>query len=419
VPQSHAYSDNVGASVVSIPRPLAVVPPAPAHVSVDLVHAAQLADLRAEWIDLVAHAEVQNVFMDPALLRAAGATSPEPCLVLLAWKSIDGQRRLVGVWAFAFTRAPRSIVPVRVLTAPLTTHCYLATPVIHRDCLDETLEAMLDAIAAEPHISKTVALEMIDAEGPIWEALARVVARRGGRPCIVDQVDRPVLRSDLDGKAYLERALSGSTRKKLRQYRRRLAEHGSLRFVITSELQQVRRELGLFLAMEAAGWKGSEGTALLNKADDTAFMLAAVAALAETGAISIHSLRIGDKPVSMQIVARSGAAGFTWKTSYDEQFKDYSPGMLLLEDYTGALLADGTLTQVDSCSFDHTSFMAAWQERRHVAELWIDARRGRPLTFRVLSGMHKGYRQLRSLAKSMALARNSWSRWRNARRRSL
>ena len=45
---------------------------------------------------------------------------------------------------------------------------------------------------------------------------------------------------------------------------------------------------------------------------------------------------------------RAGAVAFTWKTAYDEQFHDFSPGMLLLEDYTAAFLAD----QVDRlCRF--------------------------------------------------------------------
>ena len=95
----------------------------------------------------------------------------------------------------------------------------------------------------------------------------------------------------------------------------------------------------------------------------------------------------------MQIVGRAGAAAFTWKTAYDEQFQDFSPGMLLLEDYTAAFLADETIASVDSCSLDDSGYMAAWTERQPVADLWIDARRGGSLAFRVLSALQtKTYR---------------------------
>ena len=112
----------------------------------------------------------------------------------------------------------------------------------------------------------------------------------------------------------------------------------------------------------------------------------------------------------MQIVARAGAAAFTWKTAYDEAFHDFSPGMLLLEDYTAAFLADKSIAFVDSCSFDDTGFMSAWQERQSVADIWIDARRGGSLEFRALSGLQKSYRDVRAAAKAAYL------KWRKSRK---
>ena len=106
--------------------------------------------------------------------------------------------------------------------------------------------------------------------------------------------------------------------------------------------------------MEASGWKGRQGTALASNETDAAFMRGAIAALAERGCATVHSIHLDGKPVSMQIVVRAGAAAFTWKTAYDEAFHDFSPGMLLLEDYTAAFLADKTIAFVDSCSFDDT-----------------------------------------------------------------
>ena len=63
--------------------------------------------------------------------------------------------------------------------------------------------------------------------------------------------------------------------------------------------------------------------------------------------------------------------------------------MLLLEDYTAAFLQDKSIAFVDSCSFDDSGFMSAWSERQPVADLWIDARRGGSLTFRVLCGLQR------------------------------
>jgi len=406
--QVRVFSADVVATLASAVPPVANVERSHAGVSAEIVDAARLDDVRAHWSTLLACADSPNVFMDPVLLRAAAdADRAMPLRAVLAWRTVEGRRRLAGLWAFALTAPPRSILPMRVLTAPPSSHSYLATPVIDRGVLDETLDAMLDAVAAGA--GPIAALDMMAADDATFAALQRVLARRGSAACVIEETARPKLASGLDGKAYLEAALSSGTRKKLRQYRRRLAEKGAVTFTIADQPAAVRAALEDFLAIEAAGWKGREGTAVLSTSADAAFMRAAVAALAEEGRASVLSLRLDGKPVSMQLVARCGAVAYTWKTTYDEAYQDYSPGMLLLEDYTAAFLADRTIAFVDSCAFDASSYMAAWQERRPVVELWIDARRGRHFSFVALSRAHKLYRRLRRDVKA---AVHAWQKWR-------
>jgi CelD/BcsL family acetyltransferase involved in cellulose biosynthesis len=369
-------------------------------IAVEIVDAASIADLHAAWADLLPRADTQNVFMDPSLLRAATAADPGgQRRALLAWKTIDGARRLVGVWSFAVGRPRWSVLPIRVLTAPAYNHGYLATPVIDRGCLNETIEAMLDAIAAARGLPKILALDTLATDGATHEALIRVLAHRGTAPRVFEHMQRPRLSSDLDGKAYLEKAVSSSTRKKLRQYRRRLAEKGTVTSTIITEPDAVRHAVDRFLDIEAAGWKGRNGTALKCDDAEAAFMRGAMAALADRGNAAIHVISVDAKPVSLQIVARAGDVAFTWKTAYDEAYQDYSPGMLLLEDYTTAFLADRSIAFVDSCSFDDSGFMSAWTERRPVANVWIDARRGGSAAFRMLGSIQSIYRDLRNAAK--------------------
>jgi CelD/BcsL family acetyltransferase involved in cellulose biosynthesis len=397
----HAYRTNDIPAVPTASRSAAMAVRDVQAISVEIVDSARLSDLRAAWTDLLARADAPNVFMDPELVRVAADVDPtvRHC-ALLAWQAMDGKRQLVGFWSFAVSRPRQSPLPVRVLNAPPCRYSYLATPVIDRSCLDETLDAMLDCIVADAQLPKIMALDAMGAEGATYEALLRVLALRGSAPCIMEHSRRPKLQSALDGKAYLEKALSGSTRKKLRQHRRRLAEKGALTTVIASEPAAVRRAFEDFLALEASGWKGREGTALLNDRRDAALMRSAVGALAEVGCASVHSLNLDGKPVSMQLVGRAGAVAFTWKTAYDEAFQDFSPGTLLLEDYTAAFLADKTIDYVDSCSFDDRGFMSSWTDRQAVSALWIDARLGGSLTFRMLCGAQRSYRFVRAGAKA-------------------
>ena len=405
---------------VAEPHPAAIVGvrtvrrphvPRATDIAVEIASGARLADVQAEWEALVARADTPNVFMNPLLLKLAGEIDPDRRrIVLLAWLVRDGKRQLAGVWAFFIGRPPQSMLPLDVLAAPAMAHGYLATPVIDRDALEPTLEAMLTAVANDPRLPNVIALDAMTAEGATMQALARVLALRGSQPCVLVRALRPMLASELDGKRYLEQALSGSSRKKLRQYRRRLGEKGALSYKVLTAPADVERGLEDFLALEAAGWKGRQGSALANDPADAAFTRAMIAALAPRGEAAIHALTLDDKPVSMQIVLRAGTTAFTWKTAYDETQSDYSPGMLLLEDYTSSFLADPGIARVDSCAYDETSFMATWRERQEIATVWFDARVGGSAIFGFLTRLQRAFLRARGTAKAAYL--NAYRKYR-------
>jgi CelD/BcsL family acetyltransferase involved in cellulose biosynthesis len=375
-------------------------------ITVEVASGARLARIGADWDDLLRRCDNPNVFMTPDLVRLAGEAYPGKAVrVLLAWHEDD--LRLVGVWAFVLRRPQGAFAPV--LAAPAMKHGYLAAPVVDRAYMDETLGALLDHIAAEPSLPKIVALDPIGADATM-DALTRVLAARGSPSRIMTQAMRPRLASNLDGKQYLANALSSSSRKKLRQHRRRLAERGALAFAIATDAAEVQNAFEAFLQLEASGWKGRQGTALLASAADATFARSMIAALASKGGVAIHALTLDDRPVSMQIVLRAGAAAFTWKTAYDEDVQDASPGMLLLEDYTAAFLADAGIAFVDSCSYDDSGFMAAWSERQAIVNLWFDARRGGSAAFAVTSRLHHGALALRMALKAAYLAYKAKSR---------
>lgn len=125
----------------------------------------------------------------------------------------------------------------------------------------------------------------------------------------------------------------------------------------------------------------------------------------------MHTLSLDARPLSMQIILQCGAAAFTWKTAFDEEFSDFSPGMLLFEDYTAVLLADPAVAYVDSCAYDRDSFMAAWTESQCIGNLWFDVRAGGSLRTEILARTQMRYRALRDIAKERsALIRRAWRR---------
>jgi CelD/BcsL family acetyltransferase involved in cellulose biosynthesis len=243
------------------------------------------------------------------------------------------------------------------------------------------------------------------------QALSVALADRNSTPRSLGEGKRPVLQSDLDGKAYFEKAVSSSSRKKLRQHRRRLDEKGKLEGRVFTAPADVAQAFDDFLALEAAGWKGRGGSALLCNQAEAGFTRAMIATLARRGDAWVHALHQNGKPIAAQVVLRAGSTAFTWKTAYDETLGDFSPGMLLLEDYTAAFLADPAIERVDSCSLNESGFMSAWSERQQVAHILFDARPGASVWFAAVGGLYEAFLRIRAMAKALYLrGRRSWKR---------
>lgn len=350
------------------------------HIEVSSVSAAEFARDDARFRDLIGRAAQPNVFMEPALLAAAEAADPDRlCIrVLLAWKIIGHQRTLVGSWAFAVRRdgIARLVSPAAPLAA-------LATPVIDGGCLDNVLEAFLDAVARDPQLPNLMELDAVDNDGPIAAALRRVLSRRHAAAADVDARQRAQLISPLDGNSSLDRVLSTSRRARLRYYRRRLEKLGEVRHVVHETAPEVERGFEAFLELEAAGWKGRRGSAILSDERVARFARAAVAGLAANGLASISALYVEGRPVSMCVILKSGRTAYTWKIAYDESMGLFSPGQLLLENDTAWFLEHPELDRVDSTSArDVGIFAELWAERKLVVNLIVDARCASPLAAR-------------------------------------
>jgi hypothetical protein len=115
----HAYRTDDIPAASSCGRSAAMAVRGARVISVEVADGARLSDVRADWTGLLARADAPNVFMDPVLLRVAAETDPAGRYrALLAWRTMGGERQLVGVWSFAIARPRQSALPIRVLSSP-------------------------------------------------------------------------------------------------------------------------------------------------------------------------------------------------------------------------------------------------------------------------------------------------------------
>jgi len=166
-----------------------------------------------------------------------------------------------------------------------------------------------------------------------------------------------------------------------------------------------------FLALEASGWKGKRGTALVQVKGDAAFIRRATRALAEGGRCQIVTLRAGATPVASGIVLRHLSRAFFFKLGVDEQFAKFSPGVQLTLELTRHLCADPEITSVDStASPDHPMINPIWRGRFAIGDVLVPLRRNDPLVAMIHAALIARQFARKTARRAVRVARNLKSR---------
>jgi CelD/BcsL family acetyltransferase involved in cellulose biosynthesis len=351
-------------------------------------------DVAASWDDLVRRASA-NVFMNPLALTAANETGFARVRVLLAWDDSTESRRLVGIWAFQVRRI--SWLWPALLEALPYNYAFLSNPVVDPAFVRDVIPAFLSAVRNSPLLPKVINLKSLDAEAPSFEMLVNALAEQGSTQLRLSESTRPFATPEVGVKR------SGSTRKKLRQDWNRLSAAGVVD-IVNNRATDAREAFETFLKLEAAGWKGARGTALLCDAADAAFARQLVATLAENGNASVALLRVDGRAIAAQVLMYCGATAYTWKTAFSSDYAKYSPGALLIDKITDDLFSTG-IAAIDSCSYEGSFMAQLWAGRRKMADLLVDVGPGRSLAFSLEAIRQRGYGYLRRLRDRV----RSWS----------
>lgn len=245
-----------------------------------------------------------------------------------------------------------------------------ASPLVDESCEEAVTIAMFNAIAADPALPGIVMLPMLCLDTAFAAALLSV-----RKPLYVHSGHlRAVARTGLHGQAYLERTLTASRRKRLRQQRAQLARRGEIALQVARAPGDVAAALETFLALEAGGWKGAAGTALACSEETAALARGAVLGLAGRGDARIVTLTCGGRPVAALVVLLGRGTAWLWKIAYDEAFAACSPGKHVFIDTVAMLLDEEPGRIINSCATpDHPLANLVLGERVAMGDVVVSA----------------------------------------------
>jgi CelD/BcsL family acetyltransferase involved in cellulose biosynthesis len=193
-----------------------------------------------------------------------------------------------------------------------------------RDALRELLHALMA-------MKRPLLLRRLPAESPEVEVL-REVCREFSVFAIPTPSGSPWLPITGSWDAY-EASLSSSIRSNFRRARRRAEAFGMIHFELSAPApNRVDPYLETIFRVEAAGWKGRRGTAMLSNTRLNRFYSLYAQAAADLGMLRIGLLRVNGSAAAAQLAVEYAGRYWVLKIGYDETWARCSPGTLLMHE---------------------------------------------------------------------------------------
>jgi CelD/BcsL family acetyltransferase involved in cellulose biosynthesis len=222
---------------------------------------------------------------------------------------------------------------------------------------EAALHELLDAVA---QIGTPLSLGRLRADAPEVHALQQ--AGRG-KTFLTPAMGSPFIPINTTWDEF-ETGMSSDCRNEVRRKKKLLDKQGKLTFeIIPPHPDTMHLYLEDFMRVEAAGWKGKERTALLFDERRRNFFDRYGKAAARRGILRMCILRIDDTAIAAAIAVEDYNRFWLLKVGYDEEWRRFAPGILLLHETIRYAFDHG----LESYEFlgDEAPWIRRWTKQSH------------------------------------------------------
>jgi CelD/BcsL family acetyltransferase involved in cellulose biosynthesis len=131
-----------------------------------------------------------------------------------------------------------------------------------------------------------------------------------------------------EGEAGVAASAERSLRRDIQRRERRLTELGEIVYLDNAE-GSLPNALDLCLKLEASGWKGSQGTAIISSPKTEKFYRGLAALAQDRGWLRLSALLVAERLVAFQFDLDYAGRRFSLKGGFDEELSRWSPGKVL------------------------------------------------------------------------------------------
>jgi hypothetical protein len=321
------------------------------------------------WQGVVANAAEPNIFYEPLTLLPAidhfGAGRDSRFVFVIGTPRSDYQEIAIGFFPLQRVKHFRG-VPLEHYAAWQHPQMYLANPLIHARHGVTAFRLFLKWLRG--HGCPLLEWPLIHADGKTARALHAASGLEAQPIMRVDRFERALLkRHQGNGQEYTEQASSAASRREWRRQRRRLAELGTLEVRGIRPNEPAGPWLDRLLALEAKGWKGANGTALLSSRETAMYFRTVCEAAHASGRLHLLGLFLDNELVAIQSNIFAVGGAFALQVAYNEAFAKYSPGVQLELENIVEMFARPDFAWLDSCTRGrHPLMHRLWRDRRRI-----------------------------------------------------
>jgi CelD/BcsL family acetyltransferase involved in cellulose biosynthesis len=357
-----------------------------------------LSALAPAWDGLCERAIEDNAYYTPRYARALidNAESHSRVHFALVWR----HNALVAL--LPFTRSPiETPILGTAARAWQTAYTFSCTPLIDRANAPDAADALVDLLGSVNEGEWIIpALNRHgDASLNIIDALEKINSPWR----FMNSFRRATLKTGDSFEEHMETHVASKRRRELARNRRRLEAIGRVAHESYRSGDKLTRAVEAFLAIEARGWKGKRRTALACHPDTRKFALDAFTGGEMDSICRADMLTLNGAPIAVGLTVFAGITGFTVKCTYDETYRNYSPGLLLEVEVIRSFLTDRWATRLDAGTAGTHVIDDLWPGRIEVADLLFTlAKRNTHGRLETLALADHARRATRSKAKLVA-----------------
>jgi CelD/BcsL family acetyltransferase involved in cellulose biosynthesis len=160
------------------------------------------------------------------------------------------------------------------------------------------------------------------------DALVDGARRAGMVPFLEEGTTSPIVDTSGDLEAWIKEGNS-KWKKGLRASRRKMDKKHEAVFEVARSPQDLEAEISEGFAVEASGWKGEAGTAIVSRPETEAFYRGIAAAFHDRGELRLSRIALDGEPVAFNYCLEHRGRLYGLKAGFDERFRKLSPGLVL------------------------------------------------------------------------------------------